>query len=105
MKEKILCFFKDTKKLKIIVYTILIFVIVMVLLNMIIGSGVTLSCMEAEDVALKKLGNGTVTKCERERNRFEITIMHREYKYEFEIDGKSGEIISYDSDYIKEIPD
>ena len=103
MKEKILCFLKD--KLKIIIYLLLILIFFIIIYNLFIKSNVTLSCLEAEDIALKKLGNGTVTKCDRDKNKYEITVIHRDYKYEFHIDGKSGEIISFDSDYIKEIQD
>lgn len=61
---------------------------------------VNLTCDDATKIAMEKVENGIVVKCELNRNNYEIEITHKEYEYEFIINGKTGEIISFDSDTI-----
>ena len=107
MKDKISNFTKknlSNKKVRFPICTILI-ILVIILIICSLGNKVSLTCEDAEKIALDKLEGGIITRCELERRRYEVTVIYKEYEYEFEIDGKSGKIINYDSEYIKEIKD
>lgn len=64
------------------------------------GSGITAE--RAKQIALAKVGGGTVTECkldyEHGRQVYEIEIRHNGWEYEIDIDIATGEIVKYETD-------
>jgi len=93
----------NNKKIAVILASIFLIIIIFWLIIAISFSRVALSCDEVEEIALKKLGGGNVTKCELERKKYEVKIVHNNYEYEFSINANTGEVLDYDGEYIGEI--
>ena len=103
--KKITIYFNSIFK-KISTKTLIISIVVLLLLLLILfilifkNNKVILTCDDAEAIALTKVKNGLVTQCNLEHKKYNIEIISKNLEYEFEIDGNTGEIISYESDNI-----
>ena len=68
-----------------------------------------ISMSKAKSIALDRVGGGTVSECELDKDdgiiKYDIKVIHKGYEYEIEINAKTGKIISFEKDDIEDDDD
>lgn len=100
MIKKILTWLKQNKKTCYITGGIIILLAIIMFASKACSKPLKLTCDDAEKIVLEKVKAGSILECELSKKNYEIEILYQGREYEFIVNGNTGEIMEFDSNFI-----